>query len=118
MPKNMLVREHGFSPAQLLFGKEPRNFREMVENGEACAYHFSVGDRGSQVARRMKMRFEAKEAFFHAQAKHMLEGTPDRRSMIFLEGDPPEKCDHSSVAWPGISGWDPGIKQSVVSVRG
>lgn len=44
MAKNSLIREHCFSPAQLLFGKESRLFGELEENGQPCAFHFDVGN--------------------------------------------------------------------------
>ena len=90
--KNMLVREHGFSPSQLLFGKEPRCFGEIEANGTQCAYHFSVGDRGSQVARRMKMRQEARLAYIKCQADRMLQQTARNKTRPWKEPQIGDKC--------------------------
>ena len=90
--KNMLVREHGFSPAQLLFGKEPRCFGEIEANGSSCAYHFSVGDRGSQVAKRMKMRHDARLEYIKCQSKLMLQQTARNKTRPWKEPAIGDKC--------------------------
>ena len=90
--KNMLVREHGFSPNQLLFGKEPRNFGEIEENGEPCAFHFGVGERGTQVALRMKYRHHARQSFIQSQASQMLDRTVRNRSRKWEEPKIGDKC--------------------------
>ena len=40
MAKNILIREHGFSPAQLLLGKESKLFGKIEEKGETCTLFF------------------------------------------------------------------------------
>lgn len=37
--KNALVREHGWSPYALVFGREPRVFGELMANGNPVSYH-------------------------------------------------------------------------------
>ena len=85
MAKNMLVREHGFSPSQLLFGREPRAFGEIEENGEPVAYHPTVGDRGTRVALRMRMRVEARQAFVTSQSKPMVMQTARNKTRPWNE---------------------------------
>ena len=57
--KNSLTREHGWSPVVLVFGREPRVFGELVEQGNPTGYHPQVGDPGSEVAMRMRYRCHA-----------------------------------------------------------
>jgi hypothetical protein len=90
--KNMLVREHGFSPGQLLFGKEPRCFGEIEANGEPISFHFSVGDRNSKVAMRMKMRHEARMAYVKSQAQNMLQRTARNRTRQWKNPQVGDKC--------------------------
>ena len=92
MAKNILIREHGFSPAQLLFGKEPEPFGEIEENSETCCYHFSVGEKGSQLAKRMRYRTHAKQAFVNAQAQEMLNRTARNRTRPWSEPQIGDKC--------------------------
>ena len=92
MAKNTLIREHGFSPAQLLFGRKPKPFGEIEENGETCCYHFSVGEKGSQLAKRMKYRTHAKQAFVNAQAQEMLSRTARNRTRPWSEPQIGDKC--------------------------
>lgn len=92
MAKNMLVREHGFSPSQLLFGKEPRCFGEIEANGEPCSYHQAVGDKDTQIAVRMKMRVEARKAYFTAQSSHMLSQTARNRTRPWKEPQIGDRC--------------------------
>ena len=90
--KNSLVREHGFSPNQLLFGKEPRCYGEIEENGEPCAFHFDVGDGASQVAKRMKYRHQARQAYIESQASQMLNRTARNKTRPWLEPQIGDKC--------------------------
>ena len=90
--KNSLIREHGFSPAQLLFGREPRMVGELHENGEACAFHFQVGDQGTQVAKRMKYRHHARLAFVHAQASALLHRTARNKTRPWKDPQLGDKC--------------------------
>ena len=106
--KNALIREHGFSPSQLVFGRDPRNFGELEENGEPCAFHFSVGDRGSQVAMRMKYRQSARQAFVKAQATQMLNRTARNRTRAWEEPRIGDRCFFfREVRKKGIKGKHP-----------
>ena len=77
--KNTLVREHGWSPVSMVFGKEPRVYGELHGEGEPIAYHPRVGDSGSEVARRMQYRYHAKLEYIKSQARHMLARTAQNR---------------------------------------
>ena len=90
--KNMLIREHGFSPAQLVFGREPKAYGELVENGEPCAMHYSVSDRHTQVAKRMKYRHHAKLAYVESQAKELLNRTARNKTRSWKEPQIGDKC--------------------------
>ena len=90
--KNNLVREHGFSPAQLLFGKEPRGYGELWENGEPCALHFDAGDPSTRVAARMKYRHHAKLAYVHAQASQLLNRTVRNKTRAWAEPNIGDQC--------------------------
>jgi hypothetical protein len=83
--KNSLVREHGFSPEQLVFGKEIHKEGELWANGEPVAYHFEVGERGSRLARLVKFRYEARCAFVKAQSQDMLNRTVANRTRPWKE---------------------------------
>ena len=90
--KNTLIREHGFSPAQLVFGREPRLVGELDANGEPCAYHFDAGVQGSQLARRLKFRYHARQSFIHAQSASMLNRTARNRTRPWVEPKVGDKC--------------------------
>ena len=90
--KNMLSREHGFSPSQLLFGREPKSFGEVVANGEPCAMHFRVSDPQSQVAKRMKYRYQARKAYLHFQASHLMNQTARNKTRPWSEPQIGDKC--------------------------
>ena len=78
--KNSLVREHGWSPAALVFGKEPRVFGELYSEGNPASYHLEVGTPESDVAVRMRYRYHAKLEFIRSQARHMLMKTAHQRT--------------------------------------
>ena len=78
--KNSLVREHGWSPVALVFGREPRVFGELHQGGNPVMYHPSVGDAGSDVAVRMRYRYHAKMEFVISQARQMLLRTAQNRT--------------------------------------
>ena len=78
--KNSLVREHGWSPAALVFGREPRVSGEIYEDGNPVSYHLNVGSHGSDVSNRMRFRYFAKMEFIKAQAKSMLQRTVHART--------------------------------------
>ncbi|OLP76028.1 T-complex protein 1 subunit eta, partial [Symbiodinium microadriaticum] len=78
--KNSLVREHGWSPVALVFGREPRVFGELHSGGNPASYHPSVGDPGSDVAVRMRFRYHAKLEFVKSQARQMLLRTAHNRT--------------------------------------
>lgn len=90
--KNSLIREHGFSPSQLLFGMVPKGYGEIVRNGEPCAYHFDVGVEGSQVARRTRLRHNARQAFVQAQASEMLSRTARNKTRPWKEPQLRDSC--------------------------
>ncbi|CAE7631963.1 RE1 [Symbiodinium sp. CCMP2592] len=77
--KNTLVREHGWSPVALVFGKEPRVFGELHSQGEPNMFHPRVGDPDSEVARRMRYRYHAKLEYVKSQARQMLARTAHNR---------------------------------------
>ena len=78
--KNSLVREHGWAPVSLVFGKEPRIYGELHQGGNATAYHPAVGDQGSELAHRMRYRYHAKMEFIKSQARQMLLRTAHNRT--------------------------------------
>ena len=78
--KNSLVREHGWSPVALVFGKEPRVFGEMHSQGGPHSYHPEVGTPESEVATRMRYRYHAKLEFVRSQARRMLMRTAHQRT--------------------------------------
>ena len=92
MAKNALGREHGFSPAQLVFGKEPRLYGELEENGQPCSFHFAVGQAGSQLARRMRFRRQSRQAYVNAQASQMLSQTARNRARPWKEPQIGDRC--------------------------
>lgn len=104
--KNSLIREHGWSPATLVFGKEPRVFGELYEHGNPSAFHPDVGTKESQVARRMKYRYHAKIEFLKAQTKHMLGRAVHARTrkvgqMVFFWRDDSKKDRTKGTNWKG-----------------
>ena len=92
MAKNMLVREHGFSPAQLVFGKEPRLYGEIEANGEPCGFHFSAGEPGTQLAKRMRFRTQSRQAYVNALASAMLSQTARNRTRPWKEPQIGDRC--------------------------
>ena len=78
--KNCLVREHGWAPVALVFGREPRVFGELYHEGNPSAYHPSVGKPASDVAVRMRYRCHAKMEFVRSQARQMLLRTAHNRT--------------------------------------
>ena len=78
--KNSLVREHGWSPVALVFGKEPRVFGELSNEGNPATYHPEIGNPDSDVAIRMRYRYHAKMEFVRSQARHMLMKTAHQRT--------------------------------------
>lgn len=83
--KNSLVREHGWSPVCLVFGREDRASGELVEAGNAIGYHLDVGVHASDVANRMRYRYHAKMEYIKAQAKQMLMKTVHQRTRKLTE---------------------------------
>ena len=108
--KNSLVREHGWSPVCLVFGREPRAAGELVESGNPVSYHLQVGSGSSDVADRMRFRYHAKMEYIKAQAKHMLMKTAHQRTrklqetkvgqLVFFYRDTQKKKDRGSC-WVG-----------------
>ena len=110
--KNSLVREHGWSPNTLVFGKEPRVFGELMQQGNPSLYHPDVGNPESQVARRMRYRYHAKLEYIKAQAKHMLGKAVHARTrkipqpqigqrVFFWRDDVPKKNRQKGTKWQG-----------------
>lgn len=105
MAKNSLIREHGFSPSQLVFGRDPRCYGELVENGEPCSFHLSVGDRNSQIAQRMKYRHVARQQFIQSQSNEMLNRTARNRTRSWKEPSIGDRCFfYREVRKKGFSG--------------
>ena len=82
--KNSLVREHGFSPVSLVFGREPRYPGEVHEDGAPASYHFSVAERESGIAHKVRFRYLAKLEFIKVQTRIMLSRTLRNRTRICL----------------------------------
>ncbi|CAE7195067.1 RE1 [Symbiodinium sp. CCMP2592] len=109
--KNSLVREHGWAPVALVFGREPRVFGEMYHQGNPTAYHPSVGEKGSDVASRMRFRYHAKMEFVRSQARQMLLRTAHNRTrklpvpkigqMVFFWRAEKSKKGDSQSKWVG-----------------
>ena len=78
--KNELVREHGWSPNILVFGKEPRAFGEIHSQGNPAAFHPNAGCQGTNVAKRVKYRFHARLSFLKSQVRDMLGRTLEQRT--------------------------------------
>ena len=78
--KNELCREHGWSPNNLVFGREPRAFGEVHSNGNPYSFHPDAGMGGSDVAKRIKYRYHARLSYIKHQAKHMLLRTLEHRT--------------------------------------
>jgi hypothetical protein len=108
--KNSLVREHGWSPVCLVFGREPRAAGELVEAGNPVGYHLDVGERSSDIASRMRFRYHAKMEYVKAQAKQMLMKTVHQRTrklqethvgqLVFFYRDTQKKKDRGTC-WVG-----------------
>ena len=90
--KNALIREHGFSPGQLVFGREPRMYGEIEANREPCAMHFSVGEKGTQLFKRMKLRTQARQSFFQAQSTQLMNQTARNRTRAWHEPQIGDRC--------------------------
>ena len=109
--KNSLVREHGWSPVCLVFGREPRVYGELYESGNAVSYHPSVGNDKSDVAVRMRMRYHAKMEYMKSQARSMLMRTAHQRTrritmpkvgqLVFFWREEGAKKRQSQSAWVG-----------------
>lgn len=103
--KNMLAREHGFSPSQLVFGKEPRAFGELEANGDVCTVHFNAGERGTQLAKRMKYRCVARQAYINSQAQELLSQSARNRTRTWKEPQIGDRCFfYREVRRKGVSG--------------
>ena len=108
--KNALIREHGFSPEQLVFGREMAKDGELVANGEVVSCHFTAGDRGSRIARLMKYRYESRKAFVEAQTQLVLEQTVNNRTRPWKEPKIGDLCffyrENRKTKRDGVvSGW-------------
>ena len=83
--KNSLTREHGWSPVALVFGREPRVYGELHQDGNPTGFHFDVGEADSDVATRMRFRYHAKMEFIKSQARNMLLKTAHHRTRKIAE---------------------------------
>ena len=63
-----------------MFGKEPRVFGEMCNEGNPATYHPEIGNPDSDVAVRMRYWYHAKMEFVRSQARHMLMKTAHQRT--------------------------------------
>ena len=77
--KNELVREHGWSPNILVFGREPRAYGELISGGNPYAYQPDAGTKDTSIARHVSYRYHARLAYIRHQAKHMLLRTVEQR---------------------------------------
>jgi hypothetical protein len=71
--KNTMARRYGYSPMQLVFGKEPRVPHELYSNGESYAAHIEARDPRSKLIRTFQVRAAAKEAFVKQEAQGLLD---------------------------------------------
>ena len=109
--KNSLVREHGWSPMALVFGREPRMYGELHHNGNPGSYHPSVGEKHSDVAIRMRYRYHANLEYIRSQARQMLLKTAHHRTrrlpipkigqLVFFWRDQGSKKRESQSKWVG-----------------
>lgn len=83
--KNELVREHGWSPNILVFGREPRAFGEIHRLGNPEMYHPSAGVAGTDVAKHVRYRYKARVAYVKYQVKTMLNRTVEQRTRKFFQ---------------------------------
>ena len=83
-----MVREHGWSPNILVFGREPRAFGELNSGGNPYAFHPDAGTRDTAVARHVSYRYHARLAYIRHQAKHMLLRTVEQR---MRKGEVPQR---------------------------
>lgn len=86
--KNELVREHGWSPNMLVFGREPRVHGEIHIEGNPVVYHPDVGLRGSDVGKHIRFRYHARMSYIRHQAKKMILQSVEQRTRT---GGPPEQ---------------------------
>ena len=88
--KNNLRREHGYSPAQWLFGSEPRTGDAMLDENEKLYYKDTLRSPDEVWLRKQVIRQSAREAFLKSQAeaatKRALLGRP-RTRMNYEPGD-------------------------------
>ena len=88
--KNNLRREHGYSPAQWLFGSEPRTGDAMLDENEKLYYRDTLQTPDETWLRKQLIRQSAREAFMKSQAeaatKRALLGRP-RTRMTYEPGD-------------------------------
>lgn len=86
--KNELVREHGWSPNMLVFGREPRVHGEIHVEGNPVVFHPDVGKTGSDVGKHIRYRYHARMSYIRHQAKRMVLQTVEQRTR---RGTPPEQ---------------------------
>lgn len=59
--KNMLTREYGSAPSQLVFGEQPKLFGEMYTKGGNVSVRLQAADPVSAIGRRFRIRLAARK---------------------------------------------------------
>lgn len=67
-------------------------YGELEENGEPVGYHLGVGDRGTQIFQRLKMRAQARQSYFHVHASQLLSRTARNRTRAWSEPQIGDRC--------------------------
>ena len=67
-----------------MFGREPRYPGEVFEDGAPASFHFSVAERESELARKVRFRYLAKLEFIKHQTRTMLSRTLHNRTRVCL----------------------------------
>ena len=70
--KNSLVREHGWSPNTSVFGREPRVFGGLLQQGTPPLYHPDVGNPKKPSGPKNEIPISCQAGVYQIQAKHML----------------------------------------------
>ena len=78
--KNNMIREFGFSPSTLVFGKDVKQLGEIHCNGMPSSFHLGAGDGDTEIAQRIRCRYHARIEFIKAQSKDMLDKTLQNRT--------------------------------------
>ena len=94
-----------------MFGREPRVFGELQQEGNPTGFHFDVGEPNSDVATRVRFRYHAKLEFIKSQARSMLMKTahhctrkitdPQIGQLVFFWRADRSKARDSQSKWVG-----------------